>query len=577
MSKGLELKVVGRVTTKKRAATYERFSSDLQKDKSIDDQYAENQRIAERIPAEIIKRFNDYAKTAATMFERSGLHNLLEAARNREFDVVICYDQSRLARDTEDMSHILKLFAYYDIELWTVRGKASTLEAHIYAAINQQQRDDIAINVRRGHNGIIRDGKIPGRPPYGYKTTERKGEIEIDLHESAVVRRIYDMYINGMSPRAIAIALTNEGIPSPNGGRWNFRTLFSCDGANERLGILCNPIYTGKVIWNRRRFQRKPEGGRIGSKPSPENVLEAELPERLHIIDSATFEAAQAVRMKRKKNKRTGRVPFLARADYLLAGLLKCGVCNGPIRVRGKADGVTYIQCVSAGTHGACTHSRNYRLEAVTQEVITGVCELLRDAETIKATLASHAKEQAAINKDKRGELAKVRAERNRIQLRIDRLVEAIETSDTPVAVLMAKLSGLEVERVALAERERLLDAETTVVDLHPAAMKAFNASVETLALALGKAITPEVRAAFRNLVDTIVLNPTTKGEPLDFNAYARPGALLGGINLFPAVRTAEKIVQERGLGSCSNVSCQNSQDTVQQAVFIGRWKARAA
>jgi site-specific DNA recombinase len=559
-----------------RAASYARYSSDLQKDKSIDDQFAENERIAERENFDIVARFNDRAKTAATMFERDGLHNLLEAARNREFDVVIVYDLSRLSRDQEDTAHILKLLNFYDIDIWTGEGKVTALSAGLRAIINQQAREDIGRNVRRGHNGLIRAGKVPGRPPYGYRRTARKAEIEIDPETAAIVRRIYRDYVGGASPRAIAVALTNEAIPSPSGGRWNFRTLISCDGHNERLGLLANPFYTGRIIWNRRRVVRNPDGGKRGQKASPENIIEAEAP-HLRIIEQVLFDAAQEVRAKRKINKRTGRVPFLPRADHLLAGLLRCGICNGPIRVRGKACGITYICCVAADRHKACAHKRNYNLEYVTQEVITGVCEMLRDSDAIKATLAGHAKERAAESKGKRAELAKVHAERNRVQVRIDRLVEAIDTSDTPVAALMAKLNGLEVERVALAERERLLEAETNIVDLHPKALKVFNAAVEVLATALAEDITPEVRAAFRNLIDCIVLHPAERGEQLEFTPYARPGALLGGINLFPTVRSAEKILQERGVSSCDSVSSVNSRDTVQQIVSLGRWTGKRA
>ena len=68
--------------TKKRAVLYARFSSDLQKDRSIDDQFAVCQAVAKRDEFKIVNTYSDRAKSGATMHERDGLLALQRGAQD---------------------------------------------------------------------------------------------------------------------------------------------------------------------------------------------------------------------------------------------------------------------------------------------------------------------------------------------------------------------------------------------------------------------------------------------------------------------------------------------------------------
>lgn len=60
-------------------------------------------------------------------------------------------------------------------------------------------------------------GKPLGKPPYGYKKSETdKNAWEIDEKSAETVRRIFDMYIGGVSVKSIALTLSNEKILSPS-------------------------------------------------------------------------------------------------------------------------------------------------------------------------------------------------------------------------------------------------------------------------------------------------------------------------------------------------------------------------
>jgi site-specific DNA recombinase len=82
----------------KTAAIYARFSSDMQKDRSIDDQHALCASYAAREGLRVIARFEDRAKSGASLFDRDGLLDLRNAAKRREFDVVIVVSGSGCSR-----------------------------------------------------------------------------------------------------------------------------------------------------------------------------------------------------------------------------------------------------------------------------------------------------------------------------------------------------------------------------------------------------------------------------------------------------------------------------------------------
>ena len=71
-------------TGQKTAALYARFSSDLQNDRSIEDQFAICRTYAAREGVNIIREFEDRAKTSATLFDRDGFLELMQEAKTSQ-------------------------------------------------------------------------------------------------------------------------------------------------------------------------------------------------------------------------------------------------------------------------------------------------------------------------------------------------------------------------------------------------------------------------------------------------------------------------------------------------------------
>jgi len=82
----------------------------------------------------------------------------------------------------------------------------------------------------------------------------------IDDAEAAIVRRIFEAFATGKSPRAIARELNAERIPGPGGRPWSDTTIRG--HTLRRTGILHNELYIGRLVWNKQRYVKEPSSGK---------------------------------------------------------------------------------------------------------------------------------------------------------------------------------------------------------------------------------------------------------------------------------------------------------------------------
>jgi site-specific DNA recombinase len=142
--------------TPNRAAIYARFSTDLQNERSIDDQVALCRAFAQRNDLEIVAIFDDRAVSGASIHQRTGIQKLLVAARERRFDVIIAETMSRIGRDEEDRAAIRKRLAFVGISMMTpVDGIVTRLTDGIKAVIDSQYLEDLKIMIHRGTAGTL--------------------------------------------------------------------------------------------------------------------------------------------------------------------------------------------------------------------------------------------------------------------------------------------------------------------------------------------------------------------------------------------------------------------------------------
>jgi site-specific DNA recombinase len=116
---------------------------------------------------------------------------------------------------------------------------------------------DLAQKTHRGLEGRVRSGMSGGGLCYGYDLVPgQTGARRIDQAEAAVVRRIFEAYAAGRSPRRIAMQLNKEDIPGPFGRPWRDTAIRG--HITRGTGILNNELYIGRLVWNRQRVREGP-------------------------------------------------------------------------------------------------------------------------------------------------------------------------------------------------------------------------------------------------------------------------------------------------------------------------------
>jgi DNA invertase Pin-like site-specific DNA recombinase len=191
-----------------RAVIYARYSSDLQREASIEDQIEICRRYAEREDWDIVGRYTDAAISGASRF-RPGIQKLIADAAERRFDVVICEAIDRLGRRLADTADLQDQLAFQGIRLFTPSiGEITHIHIAVMGMMAQMALKDLGGKTKRGQLGRVLKGHVPAGIAYGYKAVDGvgdgRGARAIDPGAASVVRRIFKEFGDGKSPEAIA-------------------------------------------------------------------------------------------------------------------------------------------------------------------------------------------------------------------------------------------------------------------------------------------------------------------------------------------------------------------------------------
>lgn len=153
-----------------RAAIYARFSTDLQNERSTEDQIDLCRAYAEREGFEVVATYADKARSGASLIGRDQIMQMLADAQAGKFDAIIVEALDRLSRDMEDLAGIHKRMSFLGIQLLAVHeGAANTLMVGLRGLVGQLMREDNVHKIRRGMTGLVKQGLSAGGRAYGYR------------------------------------------------------------------------------------------------------------------------------------------------------------------------------------------------------------------------------------------------------------------------------------------------------------------------------------------------------------------------------------------------------------------------
>ena len=251
---------------------------------------------------------------------RPEFQRLLEDAKNRKFDIILCKTQSRFTRELELVEkYIHGLFPQWGIRFVSIVDHADTdikgnkKSRQINGLVNEWYLEDMSENIRsvlknRRQNGL----HIGATALYGYqKDPERKGHLIIDEEAAKVVREVFLLFSQGYGKSTIARMLNDRGIPNPseykrqkgisppkhkNSTLWKYSAISS---------MLANEMYIGNMVQ-----------GKYGSvsyktkknKPRPKEQWYRVEGTHEPIIDLALWNKVQAMREQKAKQFKVGTI-----------------------------------------------------------------------------------------------------------------------------------------------------------------------------------------------------------------------------------------------------------------------------
>lgn len=506
---------------------YARYSTDLQRENSLEDQVHLCRDYADRQGWKVAGVFTD-AAVSGTSLNRKGYWEMVKAVESGKVGIVLAEAIDRLSRDQEDIHHLVKVLRFHGVRLFTCdSGENDTMHIGLKGIISEQYTKDLSLKVVRGQAGRVRAGKSGGGHCYGYDVVRGygpdgepiTGELTINEEQAAVVRRVFEEYAAGVAPKRIAKRLNEDGIPSPRGKPWGASTL---NGSIERgLGLLNNSLYIGVRMWNRhhtvkdpytrnRTYRANDRGKWVVSEVPELRIVSDELWEKVKRLQKETRAACKGFGDKKGAASRR-------RPKFILSGLIECGSCGGGYISAGRDR----WKCGNFAERGQCGNHRSISRREIEERVFAGLRETMVSKpllnEFIKgwnAELGKHQSQTVTRRKAVEKELATV--ERS-----IENGLKAVDLGKA-TDILLEHLAKLGARRDEL-RTELQGQPEATPPKLKASMADLYAKKAEGLIDALARMEDEAaMKAAIRELVEKVVVKPTPGRERLEMDLYGR-------------------------------------------------------
>lgn len=382
------------IMEEKTAVIYARYSSDRQREESIEGQIRVCEDFARRNGYKVLRTYTDSAMTGRTD-QRPQFQLMIHDASSRAFSSVIVYKLNRFSRNRYDSAkykHKLKKFGVKVVSAMEniADDPSGILLESVIEGMAEYYSAELAENVKRGMTENVLEGKWPGGVvPLGYKL-DASHHLVIDEKTAPVVQYIFHAFTHGVMKKKIAETLNERAFLTRSGKK------FTSSSFNV---LLKNELYTGTYTWG-------------GIKR--ENSIPA-------LIDEETFRLAQYINESRRKN--------IIRAPdfYGLSGKVFCGLCGARMNGksgRSRSGGIYYYYSCTEHLKKHCP-ARPIRADLVDDMVVNTTTSLL-DAPGVIDLIARQAMKLQARQK-KSAAVTALEAEISENRKKVENCIKAIE------------------------------------------------------------------------------------------------------------------------------------------------------
>jgi site-specific DNA recombinase len=537
-----------------RVGIYARYSSDKQREASIEDQVRLCEERAARENWRVVKRYTDHAISGASLMRR-GIQALMQDAQSGKFDVVLTESLDRISRDQEDIAGVYKRLRFAGVKIHTLsEGEIAELHIGFTGTMSALYLKSLGEKTWRGQSGRVRAGKSGGGNCYGYdivrgpdnESEPERGGRCINDEQAAVISHVFNEYAAGKSPKAIAHALNNRKVPGPAGKAWGPSTI---NGNWRRgTGILNNELYVGRLVWNRLTYVKNPNTGKRVSRLNKESdLIITDVPE-LRIIDEDLWER---VKERQRGLRKLPSFHQKQRPRMLLSYLLKCGCCGGGFSKVSQ----NHYGCSTARNKGTCHNRITVRQKTLEGLVIGALQSRLMDPALLAEFCDEYTRHLNRLRTEQNSSLVAARGELARLTKQRENIIQAIKDG-VPASEVKDDLARIVTRR---EELEALLAAtKEEPVLLHPNMGAEYRKQVANLAQVLNREENRgEAADILRSLVDWIELRPNQQGK-LEIDLYGDLAGILtlAGKKAKPLDQNDRSVQQVKVVAGARNQRC---------------------
>ena len=360
---------------------------------------------------------------SGTTFERPNFNKMISDIENKKINMVITKDLSRLGRDYIKTGYYIenyfpeKQVRYVSVldGIDTYVDTSSNDVTPFKAIINDMYAKDISKKIK----GVLKEKELKGEflgsyPPFGYKKCKtQKNKLEIDTNVSYIVKRIFELYLEGNGFQKISTILDKDNIKTPSQylnmthqrQTWSPKTI---------RAILINEAYIGNTVQNKctsisykvkKKVKRSSEEYiRVNNTHEP-------------IIPEYMFNKVQEIISSKKGLSST-------KHTVLFRGLMFCHNCGRKLRICYRKN-IGYIDCsLARGKDRKCkTCNYNYnKFEKKVLNEISKICSIYTDKIKLKNIYEKCKNNDYAIIEKEELKLSNIENNINEISKKIDKI-----------------------------------------------------------------------------------------------------------------------------------------------------------
>lgn len=521
----------------KYTALYERLSRDDEmqgESNSIVNQKRYLEEYAQAQGFKNIRHFTDDGYSG-TNFKRPGFQKMIAAIEAGEIDVVCVKDLSRFGRDYLKVGFYTEImFPEKGVRFIAINNSVDSANptendfTPFLNIMNEWYAKDTSNKIRTIFRSRMQDGKrCSGAIPYGYRRDpEDKNHLLIDEEAAKVVRRIYQMVIDGMGSQAIANQLTADNVLIPSAYleqsehgesrnhsyhdpcRWNCTAVSYILDKQEYMGH----TVLGKTICENFKTKKR-------RKARPDELI---IFENTHepIIDAETWHLVQKLRRRTRRKLANGSY------SHRLSGLVYCADCGKRLsysspQSQHRPDGKTYdadssFRCPTyKSMYGECTmhYIKSSTLDKLVDETVRKIARyVLRNEQAFleQVRVLTSADQKHTQSEDKK-ELVNIKKRIAELDNYIKRLYEGNASGKIPDRQFEKLMAQYDSEQQELEERVKEIE-----VSIHEIQQESENGQQFVRLVQKYRDLKEIDQTALNEFIDKVVVHEATGGRTAD-------------------------------------------------------------